>query len=170
MAEFRDIICAAIRHVMNYAEGNSDPSIEANDICNEVYIQIFRDDSKALRRLNKPTSINAWLLTLARNTTRTHLRKRRVRSRTDIAAVREAPAFSYPAQESVVIRGERRDLIEKALSRLDKHERLVVQLFYLHNLKYAEIAESLNMNINTVATKLARARKKLRDELGEFIA
>lgn len=45
---------------------------------------------------------------------------------------------------------------------VDEKCRLVLVLYYLEGFKIPEIAELLEMNINTVKTRLARARKQIR--------
>lgn len=54
---------------------------------------------------------------------------------------------------------------QELLLSLEESSRIIVQLFYYEELSIKEIAEVLKLNKNTVATKLARARKKLRDFL-----
>ena len=56
--------------------------------------------------------------------------------------------------------------VQGALDCLDECEKLVVTMYYIDQLKYAEISEVLRMNINTVATCIRRAKEKLRDALG----
>lgn len=54
---------------------------------------------------------------------------------------------------------------QELLLSLEESSRIIVQLFYYEELSIKEIADVLNMNKNTVATRLARARKKLREFL-----
>jgi len=57
------------------------------------------------------------------------------------------------------------DDIRAGLARLDDDVRRVFELHYLDGLRYREIAQRLGMPENTVASKLFRARKLLRNQL-----
>lgn len=48
---------------------------------------------------------------------------------------------------------------------LDESSRVIIQLYYFEEFTVKEIAEILEMNPNTVMTKLDRGRKKLRREI-----
>lgn len=54
---------------------------------------------------------------------------------------------------------------KELLSCLDDTSRKIVMLFYYEELSIKEIAGTLNMNQNTVTTRLRRARKKLYEEM-----
>ena len=53
------------------------------------------------------------------------------------------------------------------LAALSGPDCLVLDLYYLHQLKYAEIADVLGHNINTVSARIRRAKTKLRALLEE---
>lgn len=54
---------------------------------------------------------------------------------------------------------------KELLKCLDQTSQEIVLLYYFEDMAVKEIAEVLDMNKNTVTTKLDRARKKLREEL-----
>ena len=54
---------------------------------------------------------------------------------------------------------------KQLLLSLDESSRIILQLYYFEEFAVKEIAEILEMNPNTVMTKLDRARKKLRREM-----
>ena len=56
-----------------------------------------------------------------------------------------------------------------ALDRVDAPYRRVVALRELQGFKYKEIAEALDMPLNTVKVYLHRGRKKLRAELDQML-
>ena len=57
--------------------------------------------------------------------------------------------------------------IEEFLDTLSMKERRIVSLEYQYGLKHREIAQLMDMPINTVSTILSRAKKSLRQRLKE---
>lgn len=58
--------------------------------------------------------------------------------------------------------------IREAIERLPEHYRTVVVLRYLHDFSYNEIAETLNLPLNTVKSYLFRARQQLQTLLQDY--
>lgn len=58
--------------------------------------------------------------------------------------------------------------IEDAINRLPEHHRSVVVLRYLQDFSYNEIAESMNLPLNTVKSYLFRARQQLQILLQDY--
>lgn len=56
-------------------------------------------------------------------------------------------------------------LVQDAVNRLPEKLRIVVLLYYMENLKVAEIAEQMHESVSSIKSKLMRARKYLRKEL-----
>ena len=75
-----------------------------------------------------------------------------------------APGGS-PAQEAY--ERERREALARALEGLPPQMRQVLTLRIDQDLKYREIAEVLQISIETVKAHLFQARQRLRTELGE---
>lgn len=61
-------------------------------------------------------------------------------------------------------------LVQDAVNRLPrKNCRIVVLLYYMENLKVAEIAEQMHESVSSIKSKLMRARKYLRKELEDSV-
>lgn len=60
-------------------------------------------------------------------------------------------------------------LVQDAVNRLPEKLRIVVLLYYMENLKVAEIAEQMHESVSSIKSKLMRARKYLRKELEDSI-
>ncbi len=58
--------------------------------------------------------------------------------------------------------------IHEAIQKLPEHHRAVVVLRYLQDFSYNEIADSLNLPLNTVKSYLYRARQQLQSLLHEY--
>ena len=56
---------------------------------------------------------------------------------------------------------------KELLNMVGEEDRLLLTLYYADEFKVSEIAELLEMNVNTVKTRLSRAREKIRRGLYE---
>ena len=60
-------------------------------------------------------------------------------------------------------------LVQDAVNRLPEKLRIVVLLYYMENLKVAEIAEQMHESVSSIKSKLMRARKYVRKELEDSV-
>ena len=98
----------------------------------------------------------AWLYGIARNTARAYLRGAMNRS-----ASAPPELVSEEDPEASILAQERARVLAQAIAALPCHERQPVELFIYHKCSYQDIAGQLNININTVKTRVARARLRL---------
>jgi RNA polymerase sigma-70 factor, ECF subfamily len=86
------------------------------------------------------------------------------------AFVEEAAALeSSEAAEETASRREAKALLGWALDRLSPTDRMVVTLTHLEERPVAEAAEMLGLSVSNVKVRAFRARKKLRELLGDII-
>lgn len=155
---------AVIRKLSGLAHGHWTWE-EGEDICHEILVRIFSDDCRVLGRVRNPQSIHAWLVTVSQNHVVTFLRKQSVRHRAQRFLIQESAA-RYRETDSVNPETtEELSLLNEHLAELPAQDRLILKLYFLHELKYVEIADMLKLNINTVSARLRRAKQKLRKSL-----
>ena len=135
----------------------------ADDIAAETFLIAYR--KRASFDATSGT-VRAWLYGIAtRQVSRHHrdqARAARAMQRIRVSAVNVDPTDQ--AIERVVASGLRRQLAT-ALAALPQRDREVLLLVALADLSYAEVAVALAIPPGTVASKLSRARMKLRAEL-----
>ncbi len=141
---------------------------DVEDIRNDVITWLFDAGGKKLSELRNPRSLEAWLATVTGNRTVDCLRKQSTRTRAHNAVVRE-PMAHYPdnTPDQSAVAAERRSMVGSCMDELPARDRLILGLFFEQGLKYAEIAEVMGLNINTVAARLRRAKDKLRRVIEE---
>lgn len=138
---------------------------------------ICRDDSeredliqdtfeRALRHLGagnpKPGNMRAWLVSILRNAFIDRKRRAAVAVMVhddELVAVAPAP------EPEPVWSGVSLEDVRAALAELDESQRRVFELHHLERMRYDQIASQLGVPANTVATRLFRARKALREIL-----
>ncbi len=141
--------------VFRYAYRLTGCRSSAEDISQEVFLRAF----KSVEQLRDPRAERGWLLTITRNEFARWCRlaaAQRATSTTDDVADPEA------GNEQDL---ERRDWVQAALDQLEPEFRSVVLMFYFEQLSYTEIAESLEIPMGTVMSRLSRAKSHLKRSL-----
>ena len=102
--------------------------------------------------------MRVWIYRIVVNTSLDVLRKRR----------RLVPLGDDALQDDVGVRDRYTDIdLLQALDDLALQDRSIVVLHYFEDLKLDEVAFALELNVNTVKTRLYRALERLRALLGE---
>lgn len=145
---------------------------DRDDIMNAVqtsYVKIFKN----LNTLEKPESFNSWLKTIVRNTCVDIIRKNKDLSFSDITyddaidfEVEDQSPDSRP--DVVAVEQDIKDLLYKILYKLPEDQRICVSMFYFDQMTTKEIAEELNINENSVKSRLKYAREKIKVEVLEL--
>ena len=125
---------------------------DAKDICQNVLIKLLADD----RRFPDPGQERAWVVRLAVNECKNWKKSAWFRRR---ASLDEAACLASQPPEPD------RGLLER-VNRLPLKYRRVIYLRYYEEYEVREIAELLGLTPALVSTHLARAKAKLRAELG----
>jgi len=128
----------------------------AQDLVQETFLRAWR----SLDSLQSDKAAKAWLFTILR---RENARLYE-RYRPDLVDVEDVPLAEVDNREP----DQRmdRDLLYAAINRLDSDYRDPLLLQVIGGFSGKEIADILDLNSNTVMTRLFRARSKLRDMFG----
>jgi len=146
-------------------------SHDAADVCQEVFLRAYR----SLSSLTEPHRFAAWLTRIACNLALNFRRGRR--SGLSLSADDHAdPGGSSAADEYLVETPhdpaqsqEARQAIEQAIERLPEKQRLSLVLFAIEGLPHKEVAEILDCSVEAVKWNVFQARKKLKDDLAEYL-
>ena len=144
---------------------------EAEDISQEVFIKVF----KSINKFRSDARFSTWLYQIAVNTSidafRKHKKKQVFMENTQMDSLSPGSmvtgtAVTDPENQSA------QDMLQyhvrQALPGLSKKERTVFAMRYFNDFKPLEIAEIMNLSINTIKTLLLRAKKKLRKKLAPY--
>lgn len=166
---FSDLVRTAVARKLAAVSDAEDLThiVDVDDACHEIFVDLFADDCSVLGQLRKPGSIRAWLMTVAQNHVASYARRKRVEARGMKTVARELPAGYGATPEDLAISAEQLARLRSGLDELTDEDRLTLNLYFVHGLKYAEMAELLGLNINTLSARLRRAKEKLRKLYGE---
>lgn len=136
---------------------------DAMDLAQATYIRVFQ----AIGRFEGTARLATWVYRIAINEGLQFLRQRRRRHPAvdNAADAAEVRLERLPATEDCVTPGPCDELrldLEAALAQLPNEDRLLIHLRYYDGLSYTEIAETLDSPAGTIASRLNRARQKLR--------
>ena len=147
-------------HIARYVSQKED----IEDICLESFQKAFSQIST----YNPEYKLSTWLYRIARNTAFDHLSKHDREKNyipttsisEDIAELKELPATMHNPEEDIINQQE----YDKWLNNIEKLKddyRIVAKMNLIDNFGYKEIADSLEIPINTVKTKIRRAKAQL---------
>lgn len=147
-------------HITRYVSQKED----VEDICLESFQKAFSQISS----YNPEYKFSTWLYRIARNTAFDHLsRHDREKSympttsiNEDTAELKELPATMHNPEEDIITQQE----YDKWLTNIEKLKddyKVVAKMNLIDNFGYKEIADALDMPINTVKTKIRRAKAQL---------
>ncbi len=129
-------------------------SMDAEDVLQDCYVQIFRN-AASYSSQQKPM---AWILTIARN-----LCFKRLKERSRMAQLNVEDWD--PLLSSDMLDTDDRIVLEGCLKLLSDEERQIVVLHAVSGFKHRQTAELLNIPLSTVLSKYHRAIKKLKASL-----
>lgn len=144
------------RHLLGSTEA-------AEDATNEVFLRAQR----AMSSYDSALPFPRWLLSIASHYCVDQLRRRRLERRLFEPEVGEEqePAGKQPSPLAAVLAGEDRAHVRAALDGLPERYRLPLVLRYYSELSYDQIAATLGLSRNQVATLLFRGKAELRRAL-----
>ena len=140
----------------------ADDSAEAEAIVQEAFLRVWRN----LQRYRTGRPFFPYLVTIALNLARDQWRSLR---RLDFEGLEPAlERDPEPGPEAQLERAESLQALAEAVAQLPPAYRAVIALRYDAELSYQEIAEALNLPVNTVRTHLRRAKANLKQHLSNL--
>jgi len=136
---------------------------EAEEIVQDAFVKAF----KGLSGFRGDARFGTWLHRIVYNLCMTRVSRRRkgIESLDDLVGEERMPDDRSPGMEEQMDERDRFGFVEHELKNLGENLRTPIILFYIHEMKYEEIAEVMGLPIGTVKTNLHRGRKLLRDRI-----
>lgn len=132
---------------------------EAEDLAQDTVIQGIRRASQF-----KPgTHVDRWLFSILHRLWLNRVRAGKVRRGAGLVPVEEAGLQSSDDPEATFFGSE----VLSAVASLSEVQRVTVMLVYVEGYTYAEAAELVGVPVGTIMSRLAAARLKLKDLLGD---
>lgn len=123
---------------------------EAEDIVQEVYLTLMRQK----KPFDNDAHLKAWLIKVTFNKCKDYFKSSRVKK-------------TVPLTEEMTFMAKEEQIVLPEIFELELKERTILYLHYYEGYTTAEIADILEMKVNTVGSKLRRVRMKLKNILEE---
>lgn len=131
---------------------------EAKEVSQDVFIKIYNN----LRSFRFRSSFKTWLYRITTNTALNALKKssKDINRRVDYDVALKANDDSATATHAIEM-DDNKKLLSSLLDMLNPDQRACIVLREIEGLNYREISKALSININTVRSRLKRARETL---------
>jgi RNA polymerase sigma-70 factor (ECF subfamily) len=157
--EFEQLVNRYYRDLYRFGFSLTGSEADASDLAQET----FYVWANKRHQLKDPTKVKAWLFTTLH---RKFLQTRRHKTRFKDEPIDEAAADFPHVAPDCVVRIDAQNLV-RLLTQLDENHRAPLVLYYMEDLSYNEIAETLAVPLGTVQSRIARAKIRLFQLLNE---
>ncbi len=160
------LILSQQHYVYSIAMGVLKNPEDAADLTQDAFVRLMR----ALPQYTGESRFTTWLYRLVVNLGRDVLRKRGrqvpvalpnddAEDQDPMSSVADDDRWADPARalDSQELRAD----VRRALAQLDEHHRLALTLYYFDDMKYTDIAEVLDMPLNTVKSHIRRGKDRM---------
>ena len=164
---FRQVFDIYRDRVYGLCRKMSDADEDAEDLTQEVFIQVFRN----IRTFRGEATLGTWIYRVTANVCTSELRKRRPKFQSveDAETSSVLPLANKANPEEQLVRKELVKRVEEAVSALPPGQRLVFVLATQMNMRYREIGEVVGSSEDAVKVRIHRARKQVRDAVKPYL-
>jgi RNA polymerase sigma-70 factor, ECF subfamily len=165
-AAFEELVRRHQQRVFALVAGILHRPDDVEDIAQQVFLKAYL----GIKRFDQRAAFSTWLYKIAVNECWDYLRKRKVRplvyeadlSEEQVSRLDGIVSANRPP-EGPNARAEMREIVERMLGALPEQDRQLLVLKEIEGFSVQELAEILNLNVNTVKVRLFRARGRVMD-------
>lgn len=134
-------------------------------LCEKLPKKLEAFNGKVLKNWIKSTARNAAIDKLRRNKIRQTLSFDNVSEETQIDQKTLPDSYGLSGTEGSIFQSQIKQEIKKAIDSLDNERDKIIIKSWMLGIPYKKIADNLDMEINTVKTKLHRIKRKLGEKI-----
>lgn len=168
---FKELVSLFQDRVFNTSLGLLQQHNDAEDIAQEVFIQVYR----SIHQFKEESLLSTWIYKITTTKCLDHLRSKKRKKRfgfvsslfgADNKPVYEPEEFNHPGVQ--LDKKEDAALLFKLVDELPENQRTAFILNKVEELSYREIADILNSTESAVDSLLQRAKQNLRKKINEM--
>lgn len=164
-AAFKELVLIHQDKVYNTALGVVQNAEDAEDVAQEVFIQVYR----SIHQFKGESKLSTWLYRIATTRALDLLRSKKSKKRfgllqrlfgDDNEPVYDVPDFNHPGV--ILDRKENAAKLWKAVKQLPENQKAAFVLHKLEDLSYQQVSEVLNTTVPAIESLMHRAKQNLR--------
>ena len=168
---FKELVMLFQDRVFNLSLGLLQHTADAEDIAQEVFIQVYR----SIHQFKEEAALATWMYTITTSKCLDYLRSKKRKKRfgfitglfgADNRPVHEPEEFNHPGVQ--LDRKEDAAILFRLVQQLPENQRTAFILNKVEELSYREIARVLNSSESAVDSLLQRAKQNLRKKINEL--
>lgn len=134
------------------------------DLIQKTFIKVYHH----IHHFDEREDLGPWIFTIAKTTTYDFLRKKRITHELYIIDDENNgfDAESTNGVETEVTRLEKEIDVQSSLEQLPLHDKEILKLYFWEGQRYVDIAKRWHIPLNTVKTRLRRAKQKFKEAFG----
>lgn len=154
---------AHYNHLCNYANTFLKDKDEAEEVVQNAFMTLW----EKRQTLQISGSVKSYMFSMVQNNCLNVLKHQKVKQKhaSQVLASASEADFNEPVIQSV----ELEHRIFNALQKLPEKCRMIFKLSRFEELKYAEIADKLEISVKTVENQMGKALRLMREELKEYL-
>lgn len=129
------------------------------DLFQDILLQLWQ----SFQSFKKQSKFSTWMYRVALNTAISQFRKKKNNTENLTPDI----PINVPEEETYKEKEDRRELIHKAIGKLNKAEKAII-ILYMDDYGYEEIAEITGISMSNVGVKISRIKTKLQKILKEL--
>ena len=169
---FRTLVDTHARRVYNTVLGFLQHPEEAEDITQEVFIQVYQ----SIQTFQGDASLSTWIYRISTTKALEHLRNRKRKKRFAFIqslftgeGIDPAADKGHGEHPGVLLENkEKASILFRALDQIPEKQRVAFVLHNIEHLSYAEISSVMQVTIGSVESLIFRAKQNLRKILGDY--
>jgi len=161
---FAQIIDSYSRLVAGAIASQGVDNADVEDLAQVAFVNVYR----GIAGFRGEAKLSSWIYRIALNAARGHL-KRLARRPRQQSVEEELESGRQPVDErqGAVMQTVANRALAGAMGELTENQRVALSLYYFEELSYEEIAEAMQLNLNTVRTQIRRGKQRLAELLDE---
>ena len=168
---FKNVVEASKDLVYNTAIGIVQNPEDAEDVAQEVFVQLY----ESIHGFKGESKLSTWIYRITITKSMDHLRRKKRKKRfafiqslfgVNNEILHDPPDFHHPG--ITLDNKEKAALLFKAIDQLPGKQKIAFTLHKIEGLSYQEVSEVMNTTVSSVESLLHRAKKNLQQSLEKY--
>lgn len=168
---FNQLVAIFQERVLNTCLGFVPNIQDAEDICQEAFIEIYR----SIHKFRGDAKLSTWIYRVAVTKSLDHLKAKKRKKRIsyiqslvglDNKTIEVKDEFNHPGV--TLENKERTKVLYEAIAQLSENQRIAFTLNKMEDMSYKEVCEVMEVSLSSIESLLFRAKKNLQNILREY--